>query len=205
MIPGAGQPPRVHALAIAINGALGNFGKTTFFGPPIDPDDPTSRASIAKLAQEAGAISSLLILGGNPVYDAPADLKFGELLGREGLTSVHLATHRNETSERCSWHAPLAHELEAWGDQQSLDGSVSVQQPLIAPLYGGRSEIELLATLAGEKTTRATTSFGRLTVASSRRTPKPLLDYGVSAQDLNPDVIWRRRASHGLLLTLSTV
>jgi molybdopterin-containing oxidoreductase family iron-sulfur binding subunit len=124
VIAGSGQPPRVHALVIAINGALANFGTTSSFGPAIDPNDPTSRASIAKLAAEIDSAQSLVILGGNPAYDAPADLKFAELLRREGLTSVHLASHRCETSELCSWHAPLAHELEAWGDQQSLDGSV---------------------------------------------------------------------------------
>ncbi len=92
------------------------------------------------------------------MYDAPADVKFAELLGREGLTSVHLSSHRNETSERSSWHVPMAHELESWGDQQALDGGVSVQQPLIAPLYGGRSAVELLATIAGEKTTNSGTT-----------------------------------------------
>ena len=101
------------------------------------------------------------MLGGNPVYDAPADLKFAELLEREGLTSVHLARTATKPRALELWHVPLAHELEAWGDQQSLDGMVAVQQPLIAPLYGGRSGIELLALWAGEKTTKGTSSFAR--------------------------------------------
>ncbi|MFW2389757.1 MAG: 4Fe-4S dicluster domain-containing protein [Polyangiales bacterium] len=201
VVAGASQPPRVHALAIAINGALDNFGKTTFFGPAIDPDDPTSRASIAELAKTASTASSLVILGGNPVYDAPADLKFAELLGREGLTSVHLATHRNETSELCSWHVPLAHELEAWGDQQSLNGSVTIQQPLIAPLYGARSEIELLATLAGEKTTSGHDIVRETQAGQIDKDTKALLDYGVPSSDLSSDVVWRRSLQGGVLLS----
>jgi molybdopterin-containing oxidoreductase family iron-sulfur binding subunit len=203
VVVGAGQPPRLHALAIAINGALGNFGKTTLFGPAIDPDDPTSRASIAKLAKEAGSISSLLILGGNPVYDAPADLKFGELLGREGLTSVHVSTRRDETSELCSWHSPLAHELEAWGDQQSLDGSVSIQQPLIAPLYDGRSEIEILAALAGDKVTSGHDIVQETHGTRLTKDTKALLEYGLSPQDLSADVVWRNALHSGVLLTLT--
>ena len=200
VVAGAAQPPRVHALAIAMNGALGNFGRTTFFGPAIDPDDVSSRASIAELAKDSASISTLLILGGNPVYDAPADLKFAELLGREGLSSVHLATHRNETSELCSWHAPLAHELEAWGDQQALDGSVTVQQPLIAPLYGGRSAIELLATLAGEKTNGGHDIVRETQAGQIDKDTKALLDYGVPAADLSSDVVWRRSLHAGILL-----
>ncbi len=199
VVAGAGQPPRVHALVIGINRALGNFQSTTFFGPAIDPDDPTSRASIDGLVKDAKTISSLLILGGNPVYDAPADVKFAALLGQEGLTSVHVATHRNETSERASWHAPLAHELEAWGDQQALDGSVAVQQPLIAPLYGGRSEIELLATLAGEKTTRGHDIVRGTQAAKLQRRAKSLVDFGLPPKDLNADVIWRRALHMGFL------
>jgi len=200
VIAGAGQPPRVHALVIAINGALANFGTTVGFGPAIDPDDPTSRGSIADLAKDAGNISSLVMLGGNPVYDAPADLKFSELLGREGLTSVHVATHRNETSELCSWHAPLAHELEAWGDQQSLDGSVSIQQPLIAPLYGARSAIEFLSTLAGEEITSGHDIVQGTHGTRVQQDTKALLDYGLSSKELSPDSVWRNALHSGVLL-----
>jgi molybdopterin-containing oxidoreductase family iron-sulfur binding subunit len=185
---------------IAINAALANFGTTVGFGPAIDPDDPTSRGSIADLAKDAGNISSLVMLGGNPVYDAPADLKFSELLGREGLTSVHVATHRNETSELCSWHAPLAHELEAWGDQQSLDGSVSIQQPLIAPLYGARSAIEFLSTLAGEKITSGHDIVQGTHGTRVQQDTKALLDYGLSPKELSPDSVWRNALHSGVLL-----
>ena len=92
-------------------------------------------------------------MGCNPVYDAPADLRFAEKMAHVPFT-VHLASAVDETSSRAPWHVPLAHELEAWGDQRALDGTVAVQQPLIAPLFGGRSELELWAVLAGRGQTR---------------------------------------------------
>ena len=200
VVAGAGQPARVHALVTAINGALSNFGATTFFGPPIDPNDPASRTSIEELAKEADSVSALVILGGNPVYDAPADSKFAELLAREGLTSLHVASHRNETSQLCSWHAPLAHELETWGDQQSLDGSVSIQQPLIAPLYGARSEIEILAVLAGEKTTSGHDIVRETHESRLQQDSKALLDYGFPSEGLSADSVWRNALHSGVLL-----
>ena len=87
-----------------------------------------------------------MILGGNPVYNAPADFGFADRLAKAGL-SAHLSLYHDETSALCHWHVPLAHELETWGDQRAFDGTVTIQQPLIAPLYGGRSAYELLAAL----------------------------------------------------------
>ncbi|MGB5312732.1 MAG: molybdopterin oxidoreductase, partial [Polyangiales bacterium] len=153
VVAGAGQPPRVHALVHAINQALGNIGNTLMYAGG-DADAEHSRESIRELVADAPSMKTLLILGGNPAYDAPADAKFSELLAKEGLTSVHVSTHRDETAILCSWHVPLAHELETWGDRTSVDNVSSVQQPLVAPLYGARSEIEILATLAGERGTR---------------------------------------------------
>lgn len=153
VVAGSAQPPRVHALVHAINAALGSVGTMVFYGPVVDEEDPTCTESIVELAKNAENTNTLVLLGGNPVYDAPADVGFSSLLEREGLTSVHLATHRNETSLKSSWHAPLAHELETWGDQLATDGLLAVQQPLIAPLYGATSSIEYMATLAGEEET----------------------------------------------------
>jgi molybdopterin-containing oxidoreductase family iron-sulfur binding subunit len=154
IVAGSGQPVRVHALVHAMNEALKSAGVTVVYAPAIDVKDEASRDSIRQLVSDAANTTTLIMLGGNPAYAAPADLKFAELLDMKGLTSVHFSTHRDETTSRCSWHMPLIHELEAWGDQRSLSGVVSVQQPLIAPLYGARSEIEILAMLAGEKKTR---------------------------------------------------
>ena len=116
---------------------------------PSAVSDRFSSPQSSRVREKPRAVGSLVILGGNPVYDAPADLKFGEKLRTLGST-VHLSSHFNETSEACLWHAPRAHDLEAWGDLRSVDGTVAIQQPLIAPLFGGRSDIEVLARLSGD-------------------------------------------------------
>ncbi|MCA9604430.1 MAG: hypothetical protein KC619_02475, partial [Myxococcales bacterium] len=140
------QPFHVHALAHAINTALGNVGNTVHYFP--EPD-PTERNGLGELveAMQAG-LDTLIILGGNPVYDAPGDLGFAEALGSV-QNSVHLSMHVDETSSACSWHLPMAHELESWGDTTAIDGTYALQQPLIAPLRGGRSPQELFAMVAG--------------------------------------------------------
>ncbi len=200
VVPGAGQPPVVHAMALAINGALKNANKTVWIGPGIDADDAPSRESIVALANDQESIATLVMLGGNPVYDAPADIGFSELLGRKGLTSVHLSSHRNETSELASWHAPMAHELEAWGDQESLDGAVSVQQPLIAPLYGGRSAIELMAQLAGEETVKGHDIVKETHASVLERDMASLLSFGFKPENLSTAQMWRSGLHGGVLL-----
>jgi molybdopterin-containing oxidoreductase family iron-sulfur binding subunit len=198
---GASQPPHIHALAHAMNHALGNPDRTCSHGPIIDHFDKPSRQSIVELAAGIEGATTLVILGGNPVYDAPADIKFAELLQREGLTSLHLGSHRDETSELCSWHAPLAHELETWGAQEALDGTVVVQQPLIAPLYGGRSEIEVLAVLAGEKKTDGYDIVQDSEHENLTNIVSSLAFYGVPLTDLNPDVVWRSGLHNGVLVS----
>jgi Fe-S-cluster-containing dehydrogenase component len=199
VVPGSGQPARVHALVHAINYALGGEGKTFGVGPSIDEKDEPSRKSIAELAGEIDSVESLIMLGGNPVYDAPADVKFAVLLARKGLTSVHVASHRNETSERSSWHAPLAHELEAWGDQEGLNGTVSVQQPLIAPLYGGRSPIEILAAFAGEKNLNAHDLVRETHKKTLDGSTITLLMLGFTPEGTSQDAIWRGSLHNGVL------
>jgi molybdopterin-containing oxidoreductase family iron-sulfur binding subunit len=98
---------------------------------------------------EAGAVEMLLMLGGNPVYSAPADLRFGERLAKVGLR-VHLGLYQDETARVCQWHVPEAHFLETWGDARAYDGTTTICQPLIAPLYGGKSPLEVLATLSDQ-------------------------------------------------------
>jgi len=98
----------------------------------------------------AGQVGVLIVIGGNPVYDAPADLAFASAL-KNVKTSIHLHEYRNETSQLATWHVPRAHFLEAWGDVRTWDGTITVAQPLIAPLYGGLSAIELLSLLSGEE------------------------------------------------------
>ncbi|MCG6962797.1 MAG: TAT-variant-translocated molybdopterin oxidoreductase, partial [Acidobacteria bacterium] len=151
LVAGAGAPAEVHILVHAVNAALGAVGTTVDY---IDDPDAASPApeSIVGLAQRlrAGQVSTLIILGGNPAYDAPADLGMAKLLDAV-QTSIHLSGYKDETSRRCTWHVPAAHFLEAWGDARAWDGTLSVAQPLIAPLYDGRSAIELVATILGDE------------------------------------------------------
>jgi molybdopterin-containing oxidoreductase family iron-sulfur binding subunit len=98
---------------------------------------------------QAGAVETLLILGGNPVYTTPADVPFAEALNKVAFRA-HLSLYEDETSTLCHWHLPEAHYLEGWGDGRAYDGTVSVQQPLIAPLYNGRTAHEIVSVLLGE-------------------------------------------------------
>ena len=140
------QPSHVHALAHAINVALGNVGSTVHYFPEVDREP---RHDIAELVEAMGeGVDTLVILGGNPVYDAPADLGFAAALESVANT-VHLSPYMDETSTACSWHLPMAHELESWGDHIAIPGTYSIQQPLIAPLRGGRAAHELFAMIGG--------------------------------------------------------
>ncbi|MBX3275092.1 MAG: 4Fe-4S dicluster domain-containing protein [Sandaracinaceae bacterium] len=140
------QPFHVHALAAAINVALGNSGATVHYYP--EPDS-AERQGLAELVEAMrGGLDTLVILGGNPVYDAPGDLDFAAALGSV-QNSVHLSMRADETSSACSWHLPMAHELESWGDYYAIDGTYSLQQPLIAPLRRGVAAQELFAFIAG--------------------------------------------------------
>jgi molybdopterin-containing oxidoreductase family iron-sulfur binding subunit len=147
---GPSQPPVVHALVALANLALGNAGATVRYLPDPDGPPPAAGGSIAALAREleAGQVQTLIVLGGNPAYDAPAELDLAARLARAG-TLIHLSHDRNETSALAAWHLPRAHWLESWGDARSWSGTVSVAQPLIQPLFDGRSPIELLALAAG--------------------------------------------------------
>ena len=148
---GSHLPAELHALAHAMNARISSFGQTLEMLELPELDRPTHAESIAALTNEmsSGQVKTLLILGGNPVYDAPADLEFGKALS--GVTGIHLSVYQNETSRACKWHLPRSHYLEAWGDARAFDGTVTVAQPMIEPLFGGKSVIELLAILADEK------------------------------------------------------
>jgi MoCo/4Fe-4S cofactor protein with predicted Tat translocation signal len=151
VVAGDTQPAAVHAAARAINDLLGNTGTTVtytagYVGTPRD-----GAASLTELVRDmdAGSVQVLIIIGTNPVFTAPADLNFAEAL-QKVPTRFHLGLYHDETAELCQWHAPEAHYLESWGDVRTFDGSVSLIQPLIAPLYDGRAAIELLASINGQ-------------------------------------------------------
>ncbi len=154
VIVGEAQHPNVHALGHAINQILGNAGKTVNYTAPIEEDFGLQEKNFKNLVQEmqGGKVQTLLVLGGNPAFTAPVDLPFKEALSKVGF-SVHLGMYQNETSEKCKWHIPENHYLESWGDGRSIDGTVTIAQPLIAPLYPTTKSIhEILAYLFSEPT-----------------------------------------------------
>jgi len=141
----------MHALAHSMNEALGNIGQTVDYTPPLLARPSRGDGSLATLADDmrAGKVDTLLMLGVNPVYDAPADIGFIAAL-RRVPHALHLGLYRDETGTLAAWHAPQAHELETWGDALAFDGTASIAQPLIAPLYEGHSTIEVMALLLGD-------------------------------------------------------
>ncbi len=152
IVVGPRQPAQVHALAHLLNAELGNVGRTVSY--TARPDAKPQAASIKALAadMDASQVDTLVILGGNPAYNAPADVNFTAKLGTVS-TTVHLSNYVNETSKLCTWHLPRAHYLESWGEARAYDGTIGLTQPLIEPLFGGRSPIELLAIINGDDVT----------------------------------------------------
>lgn len=156
VIAGEAQPAVVHALAHAINDALGNVGSTVRYVASADARPAIHREELADLsaALRAGEVQALLILGGNPAYTAPTDVGFAAALERVPF-SAHLGLYVDETALLCTWHVPEAHFLETWSDVRAYDGTVTIQQPLILPFYGGKNALEVLAALRGDAEARA--------------------------------------------------
>jgi MoCo/4Fe-4S cofactor protein with predicted Tat translocation signal len=148
VVAGDDQPAVVHGLAHAMNDTLGNTGKTVVYTQPVEAEPVNHVESLRALAgdMDGGKVDVLLIVSGNPVYTAPVDLKFADAMSKVQLR-VHLSLYDDETSALCHWQIPEAHFLEAWSDGRGHDGTASIVQPLIAPLYGGRSAHQLLAAL----------------------------------------------------------
>ncbi len=142
VVAGDNQPPAVHALAYAMNSTLGNIGQTVDFIEPLSPN--SDRTQVEQLREligdiDAGRVKMLVILGGNPVYNTPADLKLTPERMRKAGSTVHVGQYFDETAEQSFWHVAEKHYLEAWSDSRAYDGTVSLVQPLIEPLYDGKS------------------------------------------------------------------
>lgn len=152
VLAGDSQPPIVHLLAHILNDHLGNVGKTITYIDRIDEGQGNRIDSLRELITDIdkGAVEVLLILSGNPVYSAPVDFKFAEKLQKVPLR-IHHTLSFNETSYQCHWQLPETHYLEAWSDARTFDGTASIVQPLIEPLYQGRSAHEIMATLASKE------------------------------------------------------
>ncbi len=192
VMAGASQPAAVHAACAMINEQLGNVGKTVSYARVPEPAMSTS--DIASLAAEmnAGEVDTLIIIGGNPVWDAPAELGLAAAMSKVTNT-VHFGNQIDESSATCRWHLVQADGLEAWGDGTSWGGIHSIRQPLIQPLWNGRSDIELLAILAGEQTTAG---FDIV-----RRTFQELTGQPMTPADQTPPFSgpWRRSLHDGVI------
>ena len=147
VVAGAHLPPQVHAIAYAINALLGNIGQTVDFVAV----EPSAAASISDLAAavNSGSVKTLVILGGNPAYNAPADLDWAKLQASVADV-IRLGYAADETSALAGTQLAAAHYLESWGDARTADGTVVPVQPMILPLFGGITQIEVLARIAGE-------------------------------------------------------
>ncbi|MFL5330357.1 MAG: TAT-variant-translocated molybdopterin oxidoreductase [Gemmataceae bacterium] len=152
VVAGVYQPAAVHLLAQAINDRLGNLGKTVIGVSPVD-SQPDSAAVLEDLSKaiNANEVQLLLILSCNPVYSAPAGLNFAETLNKVPVR-VRLGLYEDETAALCHWHIPEAHYLESWSDARSADGTATIIQPLIAPLYDGKTPHEVLAAFSNQPT-----------------------------------------------------
>ncbi len=154
VIPGDHQPPAVHALAHVINQALGAVGNTVIYSDPVEAKPQLQTAALKELVGEmnAGKVDLLILLDGNPVYDAPADFGFAEAMDKVPLRVQH-SLYKNETYDHVHWHVQATHFLEEWGDCRAFDGTCSITQPLVAPLYNGKSAYEFIFALVGSSET----------------------------------------------------
>ena len=188
VVAGEQTPEPLQVLAHAINDRLGNRGSTVLLNEPIEAAPAQQTLALADLTAEMrdGGVDILVVLGGNPVYNAPADLDVAAAM-LEVPRRIRLGLYEDETSELCQWHIPQAHELESWGDGRSFDGTVTLQQPLIEPLYGGRTATELLSIFASEE---------------PRTAEQVLKEHWVEtagANGVDPEAAWRRFLHDGLI------
>jgi molybdopterin-containing oxidoreductase family iron-sulfur binding subunit len=151
VLAGDGQPASVHALVHAMNAALENAGTTVISIDPVHarPESQTESLKALVADMESGQVETLVILGGDPVFTSPADVPFAKALEKVRLRA-HLSLYPDETSALCQWHVPEAHFLESWSDARAFDGTASIVQPLITPLYGGKTSHEAVAALTSQ-------------------------------------------------------
>ncbi len=187
VIVGDEQPPVIHALGHAMNAALGNVGQTVFFteSNEVQPSDGLADFRTLVNDMDNGQVETLIIMGGNPVYSAPADFDFRAKLEKVPFR-VHHGLYNDETAEHCHFHVPESHFLEMWGDTRSADGTISIIQPIINPLYDTKSSYEFLGAF-GE--TVKTSGYDIL-----RETYMPALQQGGDA-----DKKWRRIVHNGVI------
>jgi len=193
VIAGPEQPPMVHVLAHAINAQLDNVGRTVRFTEPVEVEPVNGVQSLRELveAMAAGQVDTLLIIDSNPVYTAPVDFDFATQLAKVNFT-IHHSLHYDETSARCQWHIPLTHYLEAWSDVRAFDGTTTIIQPLLAPLFDSRTSHEVIAALLGEQPLRSAYELVRVYWDSY---------YGGLSNPAQPtsDIFWRTALHDGVV------
>jgi molybdopterin-containing oxidoreductase family iron-sulfur binding subunit len=189
VVAGAHQPVQVHVLAYAINAKLGNLGKTVDF-VEIEPAEASGIAALAT-AIKGGAVRTLIVVGGNPAYNAPAELDFGVLL-KSVPDVIRFGYYEDETSALAGTHIAATHYLESWGDARTVDGTIVPVQPMIMPLFNGLSEVELLARVAGEETpdaySQVYTTIGLLTQGDRKKAFEKFLHDGLLEGSAYPAV-----------------
>jgi molybdopterin-containing oxidoreductase family iron-sulfur binding subunit len=152
VVAGPRQPAGVHAVVHQINQALGNIGPVISYMPKAADQNRPQVQALKELAGEmaTGQVNMLVVLSYNPAYTAPADLQFAANL-KKVANVIYLAPEMDETAALAKWIIPQAHYLESWGDALAPDGLASIQQPVIAPLYNGKTAAELIAAISGYK------------------------------------------------------
>ncbi|MEO1234429.1 MAG: 4Fe-4S dicluster domain-containing protein [Myxococcota bacterium] len=156
VVVGDHLPAEVHALAHAVNAHLGAIGKTVLITKPVHEESVDNLSDIESLTKSmnAGEVEVLLVLDGNPVYDAPGEFAFKDAFEKVPLR-IHAGLYENETARLSQWHLPMSHYLETWSDARAFDGTLSIGQPLIAPLYDTRSSHEILGIFADNASAKA--------------------------------------------------
>jgi molybdopterin-containing oxidoreductase family iron-sulfur binding subunit len=200
VVAGDYQPASVHALARGMNEALGNVGATVTYAPPISAQPAGGAGTLAELASamDRGEVQLLLIMGVNAVFTAPADLGFADKLAKVNLSAYH-GLYADETGFLCHWHVPDTHPLESWGDPRAYDGTVTIMQPLIAPLYENRAAHEVLSSFTsrpGRRTLEIVKDYW--TRALAEGSGWTIRDAS-GAAFANPEAFWKQAVHDGFI------
>ncbi len=198
------QPPVVHALALLMNQQLGSLGNTIELVKVAEEDRVESGVDALKaLAGEmsSGQVSTLVMLGGNPAYTAPADTQFAANIAKVAM-SIHLGYDPNETAVVSKWHLPEAHYLESWGDAVA-GGIASIQQPMIVPIFGGRTASEIVALILGNKDVKAHDIVKNYWLSQFSEKAGPEKPAGKDA--VSREQTWRKSLQDGIVVGTKTV
>ena len=200
IVAGEFQSPAVHQIARSMNEALGNVGATVTYAGEVEARPADRHASLAELAtaMDAGQVDVLVIFGGNPVFTAPADLKFAERMAKVGLIAYH-GLFVDETAHLSHWNVPATHALESWGDFRAFDGTVTLTQPLIAPMYEGRSLHEVLAMFTAQGDRRGMQIVKDYWTRAYGGGAGWTITYPDGATFPNVDAFWRRALHDGFI------